>query len=517
LNYDRTFKKHNLSIVAAYTQETSANEELDGYRSGIALNSIYYLAAGEPFTEKNDNTYTAWSIASYIGRINYDYDGKYLLQATVRRDGVSRFSSENRWGVFPSYSIGWRISKEKFFEPLLNVVNDLKIRASSGTLGNAGISGDYPTALALTQETAVLNGRLSGGFTLENAINPDVKWETTRKNNFGIDLSLFKSKFYVTADYFISKTSNLLYQKPLPLSVGKSSAAYINGGKFQNKGWEFELGFREKRGDFSYDINANFTAMRNKVLDLDGQDSRTAGIVVGQPFKSYYGYETNGIVKTQAELTAYKVLSPDAELGDVIFKDNNGVDANGKLTGKPDGVIDDNDRTFIGKKYTDLTYGFVANVSYKRLSLQIQTQGLKGMDLPFRGITLSYFGGTPENASDVLLQRYQTTENPGGNLPRLTFDDPNGNQKFSDIWLSSASYFKISNINLSYNLPENICKKILLKDLTVYCSVQNLYTFTKWKGGDPDVTFSGDDYNGGNPADKIPQPRTWIVGLKISL
>jgi TonB-dependent starch-binding outer membrane protein SusC len=517
LNYDRTFNKHNISIVAAYTQETSGREELDGYRSGIPTNSIYYLTAGDPFTQINDNSYTSWAIASYIGRINYDYDGKYLLQATVRRDGVSRFSSNHRWGVFPSYSIGWRISKEKFFAGLTNVVNDLKLRASSGTLGNANIGSDYPTAFALTPGTAILNEQLSGGFKLDNAINLDVKWETTRKNNFGIDLSLLKSKFYVTVDYFISKTTNLLYQKPLPLSVGKNSAAYINGGKFQNKGWEFELGFREKRGDFSYDINANFTAMRNKVLDLAGQDSRPEGIAVGQPFRSYYGLTTDGIVKTQAQLTAYKALSPDAELGDVMFKDINGVDANGKLTGKPDGVIDAADYTFIGKKYPDLTYGFVANVSYKRLSLQIQTQGLKGMDLPFRGITLSYFGGTPENASDVLLQRYQTTENPGGNLPRLTLNDPNGNQTFSDIWLSNASYFKISNINLSFNLPENISKRLHLKDLTVYCSVQNLYTFTKWKGGDPDVAFGGNDYISGNPADKVPQPRTWIIGLKLSL
>ena len=444
LNYDHTFNEaHNLSVLLAFSEEASATEDLGGYRSGIPLTNIYYLNAGDASTALNNNGYSDWSIASYIGRVNYDYKGKYLVQATVRRDGSSRFSSANRWGIFPSYSIGWRISKEKFFEPISNIVSDLKLRASSGTLGNANIGSNYPTYSSLSTYTVISNEQIVTAYTLENAINAKIKWETTKKNDVGVDVSFLKSKLNLTVDYFISKTTNMLYQKPLPYSSGVISYPYINGGEMDNKGLEFELGYREERGDFTYGISTNFSALRNKVIDLAGQDLRTEGTVVGKPYNSYFGLSTNGIIKTQAQLSAYQALSPNAKLGDVEFKDIDGYDADGNLTGKPDGVIDGADRTFIGKKYPDFTYGFVVDLSYKRFSLQIQAQGLQGITLPFTGVTLPYFyGGIPQNSSDIVLKRWNATENPNGNLPRLTRDDNNKNQQFSDIWLSDASLLK---------------------------------------------------------------------------
>jgi TonB-dependent starch-binding outer membrane protein SusC len=536
LNYKHTFNEvHNLSALLVYSQEEQTSEYLSGARSGTPLNSIQYLSAGDPGTQTNENGFSDWSFISYAGRVNYDYNGKYLLQATVRRDGSSRFAKRNRWGIFPSYSLGWRVSKEDFFAPLSNVINDLKIRASLGTLGNADI-GTYPTYSTLDASTYILNGAKVGGYSLGTAVNEDVQWETTKKYNLGIDASLFKSKIYFTADYFISKTTNLLFMKPLPYSSGKNPWAmpYINAGEIQNKGVELELGFREKKGDFSYDVSANFSTSRNKIIDMNGLDQiineynppiLNTVASVGNPIFSYFGYKTNGIIKTQADLDAYRkalyATDPtdgsitDVGLGDVWRQDVNGYDTNGKLTGKPDGKIDAADRTIIGRKYPDFTYGFVSNITYKSFSLQIQLQGVSGYDLPINGITLYYFQGNPENSNSVIMNRWDATSNPTGTLPRLTRSDPANNSAFSDIWLSNASYLRINNVNLSYDLPAGICKKVHSSGLRIYCSVQNLYTFTNFKGVEPDVTL-GDSYWGGIAADKMPQPRTWIMGLKVS-
>ena len=413
------------------------------------------------------------------------------------------------------------------------MVNDLKIRASLGTLGNADI-GNYPIYSTLEARTYALNEIKVGGYTLSTAVNTDVKWETTKKYNFGMDASLFKSKIYFTADYFISNTTNLLFMKPIPESSGKNQWAlpYINAGEIQNKGFEFELGIREVKGDFSYDISTNFSTSRNKVIDLAGLDQMIGyynpPIIntiteVGNPINSYFGYKTNGIIQTQANLDAYKAMlyatdpaDITAGLGDVWRLDLNGYDDNGKLTGKPDGKIDAADRTVIGKRYPAFTYGLVSNVSYKRFSLQVQLQGVSGYDLPINGQNLYYFQGNPENSNAVILNRWDASSNPNGTLPRLTRSDPAGNlAEFSDIWLSDASYLRINNMNLSYDLPESICKKLYSSGLKVYCSVQNLYTFTKFMGVEPDITL-GDSFWGGIAADKMPQPRTWIFGLKVS-
>ena len=524
LNYTHTFNKvHNLSALLDYSQEETTSEYMDAKRSNFPLNNIYYLGAGDPSTQTNDNTYQEYSFVSYIGRVNYDYNGKYYAQATVRRDGCSRFAPASRWGIFPSYSAGWRISKEDFFKLLSDVVSDLKLRASLGTLGNAGI-GNYPTYSSLYPSTVIMNESKVGGYTLTNAINTNVKWESTQKSNFGMDATFLNSKIYLTTDYFISTTTNMLWQKPLPLSAGKYGAPFINAGKMQNKGWEFELGYRDKKGDFTYDVSANLSAIRNKAVNLAGQDDVDLGMITGEPIFSYYGLSTNGIIKTQSQLDAYKAkLYTDvadgkfkAQLGDVRYRDLNGRDANGNLTGKPDGQINGDDRTVIGKKYPDFTYGFVANVSYKRFSLQIQASGVQGIDVPIQGQTLTYFtSGNVVNENNIVLQRWNATANPNGNMPRLSRLDANNNHQFSDIWLSDASYLRINNVNIGYDLPDNICQKLSMKNMKVYFSAQNLYTFTKYKGGEPDVTY-GDGYHSGNPIDKMTQPTTFVLGVKLS-
>ena len=522
LNYEKTFNgTHHLSASAIYSQEESSFEYISGIRFGTPNNEIRYLNAGQLENQNVENGYEDWSFVSYIGRINYNYKEKYFLQGSVRRDGTSRFVEDNRWGVFPSASAGWRISKERFFEPFTPIVNNLKIRGSFGTLGNSNV-GLYPTFATLDSYTYPM-GPESGQtfrstYALMQAVNTNLKWESTFKRDIGLDAGFFNSRLTLTADYYKSNTTNLLYGRPLPLSAGKTSDPTVNGGEIQNTGFEFDVVYQDKKGDFSYSIDANLATARNKVLDLNGRDIREWGLEVGQPIYREFGYTSNGIVKNQAILDAHPYLTNPANdfpigLGDIWTVDVNGRDENGDLTGKPDGKITADDRGFIGKKYPDFTYGISANLAYKRWSLQIVTYGVHGIDLNTMVDINGYFQYTSNDVVRV-LDRWEATKNPDGNMPKVTKDDKASNASAtSSFWLSDASYWKISNVNLQYAVPQSICQRLNMKSLDIYGSVQNLHTFTSYPGGEVDVTDEG---MWAQPVTKIPQPRTWILGVKVS-
>jgi TonB-linked SusC/RagA family outer membrane protein len=520
LDYEKTFNSvHNISALLMYSQEEGTYEYLRGQRFATPNNQIRFLDAGQLENQNVNNGMSDWSFVSYIGRINYNYSQKYFVQASVRRDGSSRFVESNRWGVFPSVSAGWRISKENFFDPIHNVVNDFKIRASIGTLGNSNV-GYYPTYATLSMYPWVM-GSQSGqiakpSYALTAAANTDLQWESTLKKDLGFDASFFKSKISLSVDFFKSNTTNLLYGKPLPVSSGKTSEPTINGGEIENKGFEFIVGYQDHKGDFTYNFSANLSTVRNKILDLNGRDLRESGLEVGQPMWRTFGYTANGIVKDQTTLDKYPYLTnPDNErpigLGDIWMVDVNGSDENGKLTGKPDGKITADDRGFIGKKYPDFTYGLSGSVTFKRWTLQVVTYGVQGVDIYSQIDGQGYFMFT-SNDNTRILDRWEGTKNPGGNMPKVTKDDRAGNsERVSSFWLSDASYFKISNINLKYAIPDNICQRLRMKNLEVYGSIENLHTFTKYPAGEVDVNDQMME-----PAKKIPQPRTWILGLNVT-
>ena len=530
LNYERTFgSMHNLSALFVYSQEESKYEYLNGTKYGTPNNLIQYLNAGQLDNQSVYNGFQDWAFVSYIGRVGYNYNQKYFIQASVRRDGTSRFIGDNRWGVFPSVSAGWRISKENFFEPLLNIINDLKIRGSIGTLGNSNV-GLYPTFATLEMHTAVmgpLNAQYaSPSYALGAAVNSNVKWEQTQKNDIGFDASFLNSKITVTFDYYNSHTTNLLYGKPIPLAAGKyyydgwvnPSDPTINGGEIKNHGYELTLGYHDNKGSFTWGVNGYMSVDRNEVVDLEGRDMREWGLEVGQPIYGFFGYKSNGIVKNQAILDANPYLTnPENDfaigLGDIWTVDINGRDASGKLTGKPDGKITADDRGFIGKKYPDFTWGLSGNATYKRWTLQVVTYGVQGVDLNTMVDINGYFQYTSSDVTRV-LDRWEATKNPDGNMPKVTKADQAGNAtRTASFWLSDASFLKISNVNLRYAVPANICQKMRMRDLEVYGSVENLHTFTKYPGGEVDVTDQG---MWQQPVTKIPQPRTWVLGLKVS-
>jgi TonB-linked SusC/RagA family outer membrane protein len=521
LNFDRTFNSvHNVSALFVYSQEESKYEYLSGTRYGTPNNQIQYLNAGQLENQSVYNGFQDWSFVSYIGRIGYNYNEKYFIQGSLRRDGTSRFIGDNRWGMFPSVSAGWRISKEGFFDPILDIVSDLKIRGSFGSLGNSNV-GLYPTYATLEMHTAVmgpLNSQIARpSYALGAAVNKDVKWEQTQKTDIGFDASFLKSKITLTFDYYVSHTTNLLYGKPIPLSAGKyyfapdgwvyPSDPTINGGEIKNHGYELSLGYHDNKGSFSWDVNGYMSIDRNEVVDLQGRKMREYGLEVGQPIFGFFGYTSNGIVKNQAILDANPYLTnPDNDfpigLGDIWTVDIN-----------KDGKITADDRGFIGKKYPDFTYGLSGNATYKRWTLQVVTYGAHGVDLNTMVDINGYFQYTSNDVTRV-LDRWEATLNPDGNMPKVTKGDLAGNAAHTaSFWLSDASFLKISNVNLRYAVPDNICQKIRMRGLEVYGSVENLHTFTKYPGGEVDVTDQG---MWAQPVTKIPQPRTWVLGLKVS-
>lgn len=502
--YERVFmENHNLKLLAVYSQEEFQSEYLSGVRNNTPLNSVTYLNAGDPATATNSNGFSDWSFISYLGRVNYDYKKKYMVQATIRRDGSSRFSEENHWGVFPSLSGGWRVSDESFFQSLTSVINDLKFRASIGSVGNSNV-GYYPTYTSLGTTTYVLGGEIVPGYSYQRAVNTDIKWETTQKKDFGFDSSFFKSKLTLSVNYFIANTTNLLFSKPLPPSAGKTGGLLVNGGEVENRGIEIDFGIHGGKKDFNYDVNLNYTRQRNEVLDLLGQDLTTSGLKVGYPLFSYYGFKSNGIIKTEEDLAAAPKRN-NIGLGDIWLLD----------VGEADGVITNEDRTLIGNRYPNFTYGIVSNISYKKISLSIQLQGVEGVDLPYTpGV---YYMGNPENNRTLALDRWHPTQNPDGNMPKIQTSDKAGNfSNFSDFWLTDASYLRINNVSLSYDIPEELCSKVILKNAQIYFSVQNLYTFTNsdFRGVEVDI-LSSSGYTG-DPSAKMPLPRTWTTGLKIT-
>ena len=381
LNYDKTFNKvHNVSATAIYSQEESKYENLGASRYGTPNNDIKYLGYASHDNESISNGYQDYSFVSYIGRVNYNYDSRYYISGSVRRDGTSRYKGDKLWGVFPAVSGAWRISKEKFFAPLTDKINDLKIRASVGTLGNI-VGGNYPTYAVLQSNMYAVMGPTNAqvaqpAMALGLAVNTNLQWESSIKKDIGFDMSLLNSKLTVTADYYRSSQSKMLMSKNLPFEAGKyyiqdgwvnPSDPSINAGHLESHGFELTANYQDKKGDFTYGISANISADRNKVTDLNGLNQREWGLEVGNPLMVSLDTHPMELSKTQADLDSHPYLTnPDNAwkmgLGDIWTVDINGYDANGKLTGKPDGKIDNADRGFIGHKYPDFSYGIAGNL-----------------------------------------------------------------------------------------------------------------------------------------------------------
>jgi len=522
LTYDFSINNnHNFNLLLGSSARRSTGENLSTESSNFADESLRVTSASGNIVSAIGTKYQdSWT--SYLGRLNYNFKEKYLFQSILRADGSSKFGSNNRFGYFPSLSGGWRISEEKFFPKDQNISN-LKIRGSYGQTGNDRINR-YASVEVLNFGSTVFGTNQDVNQTVKPVKmgNPDLKWEATTQLDIGLDIGLFNNSVEIIADYFNKKTTDMLYQKPIPLTAGITGFPWANLGNMRNSGLEFSLTYHHSGNEFNWDASANFGTIQNKVLKIENDIFNGVSIIrVGEPLGSFYGLVTEGLFQNQEEINAYtfdsngdgqadKLIQPFAKPGDIRFKDLNN-----------DGSITSSDREIIGNPFPDFTYGVNFHADYKHFDFSIFFQGVYG-----NSIYRSRNGGMDLEEADqrgnvfLWAKDYWTPENPNKDVtrPRPTILDKNGNRQISDRYVSNGSYLRIKNIQLGYNLPANICNHIGLDRLRIYLSGNNLLTFTNYIGFDPEIggenlsnLYGVDDFT------SYPQSRTIQLGIQINL
>ena len=551
VNYNKVFGQHNLQAMVGQEMQKSHWEYLYGNRKGYLSNSATDLTLGDASTAKNDGSSGESSILSYFGRMFYSYNDKYLLTFTLRRDGSSKFYKDNRWGWFPSAALAWKVTNEEFLKDN-NIINNLKLRLGWGTVGNQNVPNN--AYLATYSSVATVWGT---GLLAANTPNPDLKWETTYSSNIGLDLNLFQNRIEFIADLYYKKTKDLLLQVPLPAYVGTSgpgstAAPWKNIGSLENKGIELTLNTVnvDKKG-FQWRSNLVFSMNRNKVKELDTESSlinksyqsgstitiitRTA---VDQPIGQFYGYkvigrfekatdfyykDADGNLKQTALPKDMSIGKNSVWIGDYIFEDIN-----------KDGVIDEEDRSFIGNPEPDFTYGIGNTFSYKGFDLSIYLSGSYGnevvnwvrKDLENPRENTNLLKDALDYAQLELIHSdgpddYRNIKIIGGDphACRMASSSASNtsNYRFSDKFVEDGSYLRIQSISLGYTLPQKWVTKVGLQNMKIYCNLQNVYTFTKYKGYDPEIGSANQDaLLTGFDNYRYPTPRIYTFGLNLT-
>ncbi len=466
---------------------------------------------------------TEWGLLSYFAQLGYNYKNRYILNASIRRDGSSRFGEGNRWGNFPALSAAWNISEEPFFDNV-NTISHLKLRASWGQLGNQEI-GIYPFSSLV--ETGIIvypfGEQIATGAQVLETGNSNIKWETTTQTDFGMELSLLEDKISFTTDYYVKRTEDILVRVPLPQTAGSVNPPFVNAGTVENKGVEFSLTFRSNAGKLRYDIGANLATVKNEVISIAGTEPLLGGFGLsdgpitrtepGFPLGSFYMYKMEGIFQTQEEIDGSAFQNDDTRPGDIRFADLNG-----------DNVIDDKDRAHLGNPFPDFTYGLNFSLRYKNFDLSTLVQGVQGNDVYFLFGNFAYETQLRGfNSYKDLLNRW-TPDNTGSNIPRVSVDDRNRNRRISTRFLEDGSYMRIRNLTLGYDLS-GFVKKGSIKTWRVYVSAQNLLTVTKYSGLDPEIQANANDTRGfdvssdlavGIDWGTVPAPRIFLVGMNLN-
>lgn len=495
LSYAKQFERHNINAVAG-------TEFISNYESSIGASRQRYDYTNDTFryldfggTESdiwNSGSGSEWALMSVFASATYVYDNRYMITGNFRADASSRFASNHAWGFFPSVSAGWKMSEEKFLKNI-SWLSDLKLRGSWGQLGNQEI--DNYTFMTLLKKDG-------DKYVISRYGNPDLKWETSEQWNVGVDLGILRNKLYLSADYFMKTTSDILLPISLPSYVGSVSPTIVNAGTVRNKGFELSLIYRDKVGDFNYSINGNIATLDNKVLKLhpnlpniDGKVTRTT---VGQPLNAYYGFVMEGIYQNEAEINEqlYATDNPTVQPGDIRFKD---LDNNGK--------IDDNDRDFLGSPIPRFTYGFTLNGEYKGFNFSMLFHGVQDVQ-HFNDLKkILNYDTRPFNHTTEMLG-YWHGEGTSNSIPRPSFTD-NGGSRISSIFVEDASFFRLKNVELGYSFAK-LLKKINspISDLKIYVSAENLFTVTSYSGLDPESTDLI-DYG------TYPQARSFLFGVNV--
>ena len=517
LTFDRTFGEHKISALAGYTYQDSRFRHIQAYGEGLPQGLEEIDAA----TTNRSNEGNSWRsvLTSILGRVFYSYQNKYLFTATIRRDGSSKFGKNNRYGYFPSFSLGWNVAEEKFMENV-HWLDQLKLRGGYGVLGNQEIDNyQYSSTITTGINYPDGNGGLLQGAFPKNFANPDIKWEETAMTNVGIDFMAFNNRLSLTADYYVKNTKDILLTVPIPISSGGANDPIRNAGKIRNNGFEFNLGWMDQPNpDISYGINLIGSFNKNKVIAMGSesgsikggstnQNITTSETKAGYPIGGYWLISTAGYFNSQEEVDAYakdgKKIQPAAEPGDIKF-----VDANN------DGVINDDDRVFQGSPFPDFTFALNGNMRYKNFDLSIGLQGVLGNKI---------YNATRQTLEDVTKGSnflascldYWTPENKNASHPRLTWDDPNRNTRAeSDRYLENGSYLRLRSVQLGYTFPQTWFKGAI-QHARVYINAENLFTITSYSGYSPDVNADNANYRGFDNF-IYPTNRTFMLGLNVT-
>ena len=523
-SYNKLINK--LNVNSTLGMEIQANSGSDIWAKGFDVPEnadLQYLGAHKDIVKFDLGGGASQNrLASGFFRSNFTWDNKYLLTGTVRLDGSSKFMSQKRWGWFPSFSAGWNIANESFMENIKNTVSNLKVRAGWGIVGNQASAGDFNYVSSVAGGYVyVLNGVPVDGAIQRQLANKELGWELAEQYNIGADFGFFNQSLTGSVDYFIRNTKDMILSSPIPMFAGKQRPN-VNAGTMSNKGIEFTVNYAKSINDFKFDMGLNLTFIKNKITSLAGGDPIRSGGVgkggnstkteVGREIAYFYGYKTDGIFKTADQLAAHNKegipIQPEAALGDVIYKDLNG-----------DGKITEDDMTYLGSASPNFTGGFNLNLSYKNFDLVLFFNGSYGnkiVNTMYQSLYSSTMNET--NISRDMAVNHWTPLNPNSNVPRLTASDPNSNDtRFSDRWVEDGSYMKLKNLQLGYTLPLSVAKKIKMKNIRVYTSIDNLYTLTKYSGLDPELFgLYGNPFNYGVDMVNYPQPRSLSFGLNLT-
>lgn len=509
LMYNKTFNEHSIDALVGYSAQKYTWEGSDLSGTDFPDDDVSWIEAAA--TKNGTATMQQWAIASLIGRINYSFKDRYLLQATFRRDGCSRFGTGNKYANFPSVSAGWVISDEAFMEPLSSVMNYMKLRTSYGITGNYNI-GNYNYLATVTNANYVLGGTLVAGKALETLRNDKLTWEETKQFDIGVDMGFLNDRIYLMYDYYLKRTDGMLFQTDIPAATGFWNIQ-SNMGDFKIWGHEITITSHNLVGDFEWTTNFNIAFSKNKILALGTNNAPVGGtdtyddynrLEVGHPIGALWGYVFDGVYMTQEEFDS-QPKHATSEVGSVCMKDINN-----------DGVIDADDRTIIGNPTPDAIFGMTNEFKYKNFDLSILLQGQIGGDIMNANLEDQHNLDGVFNVSTEVKDRWRSEENPGNGLvPKTKTGTTELYRLGNSGWVYDASYLSIKNVTLGYTVP--LKSRDLISRLRFYITMQNLATFTQYPGISPEVSMNGMSWKGlGVDRTAYPAPRTFSLGVNVS-
>ena len=509
LSFVKTFKdKHNFTAMIGSSMQANDYEFMSGAVQGFVSENARQLSNGllEPTIYGNKSD---WALLSFMGRVTYGYDNRYLLTATFRADGSSRFAKKNRWGYFPSVALAWRMSEEHWFKKSF-WLTDFKLRAGYGLTGNQASVSNYAYASKLQTVQYSFGDKQVGGLAPWELPNPNVRWETVEQYNVGVDFAFFDQRLHATVDWYIKNTNDMLVPMSVPISSGYSDEAVpsINAGKMRNTGVEVSLNsLNFKKKNFTWTTTVNFAYNRNMILSLNDDVPMYFDCnihKVGYPVAAFYGYVTDGIFQSQEEVDQHAVQTigsdpyTSTQPGDIRFKDING-----------DGVINEDDRTILGSPTPSWTFSMNNRFEFYGVDIELYLQGAAG-NMIYNGnrSTLEAMS-VAQNQLTSTLDRWRPDYH-STTMPRAVFSDPNKNNRVSDRFLEKGDYLRLKSITIGYTLPKHLTSKARMDEVRFSVSGQNLYTFTRYTGLDPEVGGSGIDSN------VYPLTRNFTFGINIT-